>query len=136
MVLLAILAVGFAGGAFGQKMDQPARSSGDQTARAALVCPAFVADIYGVVSVERFGMRLPVSTRVELRTFAGDLVGVARSNPFGWYRFENVLPCQNYSVRAINKALVFAPSPILDYEFIGKGVRRDIGEIVPESLKR
>lgn len=138
------MAAVFAAGAFGQKAESftgerpemratdRGKARGGRSMGEAL-CGA-PQPIYGVVSVERFGMRLPVSTRVELRTFEGDLLAVTLSNPFGWYEFADVLPCQDYSVRAMHKRLVFAPSPVLAAEFDGKGVRRDVFEIVAETI--
>lgn len=88
--------------------------------------------IYGRVIVERFGFFLPVSARVELRTVEGDLLEVQPTNPFGFYFFEYVSACQDYSLRAMHKEYVFAPAVVFASELEQGSVYRDLYELTPE----
>lgn len=89
--------------------------------------------IYGRVTVERFGFFLPVTARVELRSTQGDLLDVARTNPFGYYEFEYVSACQDYSLRAMHRELIFAPAVVLASELEQGSVHRDIYELILEK---
>jgi hypothetical protein len=88
--------------------------------------------IYGRVLRNHNGLTLTMQATVTLRTLEGDLIETTRSNPFGYYQFNDVSPCGNYSVRAYHKWYLFLPEPVLSWEFEGKGVRKDLWVNAPE----
>lgn len=83
--------------------------------------------IYGRVQNEWLGLPLPVyGATVRLTSPQGELIDTRRTNPFGYYRFEDLMPCNDYVVRAVHKSHVFLPELVLASEFKGDGVEQDL----------
>lgn len=87
--------------------------------------------IYGRVvrSVGSSAFPLPVyGARLELRSVgSSEIEQTVRTNPFGWYRFEPVLPCASYEVRVSHKWFDFSMAVIepLNFPNTPEGVRVD-----------
>ncbi len=84
--------------------------------------------IYGQAYADLFGFRRPLgNTRIELRYGGQKTVeAVVITNPFGYYRFDGLMPCNAWSVRASRKRTVFIePSIIVWLPDSGKGLQVD-----------
>lgn len=100
----------------------------------ALACGA-PEPIAGRVLTKQLGMKLPVSNAtVRLMSIQGDLIETRRTSPFGYYRFESVLPCSDYAIQPVHKFRGFLPEVILVTDFKGKGIWLDIFEWQWEAL--
>lgn len=61
----------------------------------------------------------------------GKLLQTAMTSPFGWYRFEPVLPCGPFRVSARHKRFAFISAVVRPVDFPGtpEGVRVDLAAI-------
>lgn len=81
------------------------------------------------------GFGFPVyGARLELRDLGSvEMIQTARTNPFGWYSFEPVLPCSVYEVRITHKWFGFLPSSAWieprDFPNTPAGVRVDFAAV-------